>query len=332
MSTESINILVTSSIGDECLRRIAAVDPRLRVTEVSDLLRAEQTGSPSATEKLDNLLAEAEVIFGLDLPEDVAGRTPRLKWVQVITAGVEHLLDTGILERELTVTNIKGMSATPIAEFVLGLALMFVKQLPLCFQLKQEKHWQKFTTAELGSKTMGIVGLGSIGREVARLAKAFGMRVVAIRRSTQRVGRARNVDLVLPRDRLPQLLTESDFVVLALPLTPETNRLIGEEELRTMKSTAYLINVARGNVVDEEMLIRALDEHWIAGAGLDVFANEPLPAESRLWELPNVIFSPHVSGDIEDEAIKATELFVDNLKRYLNGNRLLNVVSRTKGY
>tara|TARA_Y100000031_G_scaffold111295_1_gene122714 strand:- start:31 stop:435 length:405 start_codon:yes stop_codon:yes gene_type:complete len=133
-------------------------------------------------------------------------------------------------------------------------------------------------------------------------------------------------------EQLQQLLAESDFVVLALPLTPETNKFFGEEELRAMKSTAYLINIARGGVVDEEVLIRALDEHWIAGAGLDVFAAEPLPTDSRLWELPNVILSPHVSGGMEDYTIEATELFSENLRRYLNGKKLLNVVDKKKGY
>ena len=176
------------------------------------------------------------------------------------------------------------------------------------------------------------MGLGPIGREAARLAKAFGMRVLATRRSAKRVGRARYVDIMLPASQLRQLLADSDFVVLALPLTPETNRLIGEEELQTMKPTAYLINIARGDIVDEAALVRALDEHWIAGAGLDVFATEPLPANSRLWEFPNVIFSPHIAGGMEDYDARATEVFLENLRRYLNGKQLLNVVDKRKGY
>ena len=138
--------------------------------------------------------------------------------------------------------------------------------------------------------------------------------------------------MVLPPQQLRQLLSDSNFVVLTLPLTSETRGLIGEEELRTMKSTAYLINVARGSIVDEEALIRALDEHWIAGAGLDVFATEPLPADSKLWEFPNVIFSPHFAGLMEDYNIRANELFRENLKRYLNGRKLLNLIGRKKGY
>ena len=174
------------------------------------------------------------------------------------------------------------------------------------------------------------MGLGSIGRAVAKLAKGFGMRVVAV--DVRQAARARYVDLMLPVKLLSRLLTESDFVVLTLPLTSETYRLIGEEELRVMRATAYLINVSRGNIVDEAALIRALNEHWIAGAGLDVFATEPLSPESKLWELPNVIFSPHVAGEMEGYNIIATELFCENLRNYLNGRKLVNVVDKKKGY
>ncbi len=176
--------------------------------------------------------------------------------------------------------------------------------------------------------------MGSIGREVARLAKAFGMRVVATRRSAKRLERARYVDMIFPREQLRRLLAESDFVALTLPFTPETNKLIGEEELRTMKPTAYLINISRGDIVDEEALIRALEEDWIAGAGLDVFTTEPLPTDSRLWELSNVIFSPHISGGGSSggNVVPATKLFSENLRRYLSGKKLLNVVDKRKGY
>jgi len=329
---KSVNVLFTAAIGDESLRQITAISPVIKLTDISALSRAEQSGDSTAKEKLDDLLAEAEVILGLRLPQNVITRAPKLKWIQAVGAGVNRFLDTEIVESSVIMTNARGVQSTPIAEFTLGLMLMFVKQAPLCFQLKQEKQWRRFTPTVLRSKTVGIVGLGSIGREVARLAKAFGMRVLATRRSAKRVGRARYVDIVLPQDQLRELLVESDFVVLTLPLTPETNKYIGEEELRTMKSTAYLINIARGGVLDEEALIRALEEHWIAGAGLDVFATEPLPTDSRLWELPNVILSPHTAGDFEDRAVQVTEVFLENLRRYLDGKRLLNVVDKKKGY
>ena len=184
----------------------------------------------------------------------------------------------------------------------------------------------------LRGKTVGIVGLGHIGKEVARLSKAFGMRVIATRRSAPRTQHIRNVDLMLPRQELPRLLAESDYVVITLPYTHETDKLLGETELKTMKSSAYLMNIGRGGIIDEDALTRALSENWIAGAGLDVFTTEPLPAESKLWELPNLLFSPHVSGDMEDYVTQATEVFCKNLGRYLEGKRLLNVVDKHKGY
>ncbi|MFC1909250.1 NAD(P)-dependent oxidoreductase, partial [Chloroflexota bacterium] len=146
------------------------------------------------------------------------------------------------------------------------------------------------------------------------------------------VTRARYADIVFPGGQLLDMLAESDFVVLAVPYTPETDKLIGEKELRAMKSSAYLVNIGRGRTVDEEALVRALDEHWIAGAGLDAFATEPLPTDSKLWELPNVIYSPHVSGDGEDVGMIATELFCENLRRYMSGKRLLNIINKKRGY
>jgi D-2-hydroxyacid dehydrogenase (NADP+) len=329
---ETLNVLVTAPIGDELLQQITTISPGTKLSNVSELVRAERRGDLARQDELNALLAEAEVIYGLRLPKNVVARAPKLKWVQVMSAGVDRFLDDEFRRSSVIMTNVSGIHATPIGEIILGMMLMFTKQAPLCFQLKQEKQWKRFMPTVLRSKTVGIVGLGSIGREVARLAKAFGMRVVATRRSAKRVARAKYVDILLPRKQLPRLLSESDFVVLSLPFTSETNKLIGEKELRTMKPTAYLINIARGNIVDEEALIRALDEHWIAGAGLDVFATEPLPADSRLWEFPNVIFSPHIAGGMEDYIIRATELFCENLGRYLSGENLLNVIDKEKGY
>ena len=329
---ETINVLVNTPIGDELLQQITDVSPRIKLSNVFELARAEQKGDFARKSELDALLAEAEVIYGFRFPKNMIARAPKLKWVQVMSAGVDRFLDDEFRQSSVMMTNVSGIHATPISEIVLELMLMFVKQAPLCFQLKQEKRWTRFMPTILRSKTVGIVGLGNIGREVARLAKAFGMRVVATRRSAKRVTRARYVDILLPREQLPRLLSESDFVVLSLPFTSETNKLIGEEELRTMKPTAYLINIARGSIVDEEVLIRALDEHWIAGAGLDVFATEPLPPDSRLWELPNVIFSPHIAGGMENYNVRATELFCENLRRYLSGEKLLKLVDKKKGY
>jgi phosphoglycerate dehydrogenase-like enzyme len=285
----------------------------------------------TSKEKYDAILAQAEVVYGLMPPKNVIARAPNLRWIQAMLAGVDHFINADVIQSQIVVTNSRGIHATQVSELVFEMILMFAKEASLCFQLKQKKQWKKFIPARLRSKTLGVLGLGSIGMEVARLAKAFGMKVLAID-ETRGLRRSKYVDVMVPKDQLQQLLSESDFVVIALPLTPKTNKLIGERELRAMKSIAYLINCARGDIVDEDALIRALDEHWIAGAGLDTFTTEPLPSESRLWELPNVILSPHVAGIREDYDILATALFCENLRRYLGGKKLLNVVDKEKGY
>lgn len=329
---ETVNVIVSTPIDEELLDRITSVSPRVRVQNVWDLSRADFRGDSSAKDELDIALADAEIVYGIRLPQDLIIRAPKLKWVHVMSAGVDRFLDDDFRRSPVILTNVSGIHATPIGEFVMEQMLMFAKNALLCFDLKQKKQWQRYSPSTLRGKTVGIVGLGNIGREVARLSKAFGMRVIATRRSTPRAQRTRNVDLMLSRQELPRLLTESDYVVITLPYTRETDSLFGETELKAMKPSAYLINIGRGGIIDEDVLARALNENWIAGAGLDVFATEPLPPESQLWELPNLLFSPHVSGDMEDYITHTTDIFCDNLRRYLEGKRLLNVVNKQKGY
>jgi phosphoglycerate dehydrogenase-like enzyme len=217
----------------------------------------------------------------------------------------------------------------------------------LCYQRRHEwpdGRWDLFAGPEVRGQTMGIVGYGSIGREVGRLARAFGMRVLATkRRAEERRGTGYELpalgdpegtvpDQIFPPSRLREMLAQSDFVVLAVPLAPETEGLIGEGELRAMKPNAYLVNIARGPIVNEAALIRALQEGWIAGAGLDVFAQEPLPPDSPLWGMENVILSPHVAGFTIHYDERAADLFAENLRRYLAGEPLLNRVDRGRGY
>lgn len=332
MSAESVNLLVTVPLNEAGRQQITDISNKIKLTDISELVLAERKGDDAASKQLDALLAEAEIIYGFRLPNNFIARAPKLKWFQPTSAGVDRFLDDAFRQSSVVMTNVSGMHATPIGEYVLMFMLMFAKRAPSCFQMKQERQWKQFMPAVLRSKTVGIVGLGNIGREVARLAKAFGMRVVATRRSARQSKPVRNVDRLFPLDQLSQLLSESDFVVLSLPLTPESHKIIGEAELRSMKPTAYLINIGRGNLIDEAALINALEKHLIAGAGLDVFATEPLPADSRLWELPNVIFSPHIAGGMEDYIAQANVVFCQNLRRYLSGEKLVNVVDKKKGY
>jgi phosphoglycerate dehydrogenase-like enzyme len=319
---------------NENIRRIAEVSPKIRVMDASAMMMAEHRGDNSEKESLDNMLAEADVIFGfgLMLPKDLLSRAPKLKWLQLMSAGADRLRDTEIWQSNVTITGVSGINASAIGEFVLGFMFMFAKGMPLCFQMKQKRELQRYTPHLLHDKTVGIVGLGHIGSEVARLSKAFGMKVIATRRSVRKGGKAKNVDLMLPQTQMREMLSKSDYVVLSVPLTPETRHIIGEAELWSMKPDSHIINVGRGGLIDEEALIRALDEKKIAGAGLDVTATEPLPKNSRLWNMDNVILSPHVSGGMEDYMGQATELFSDNIHRYLEGKKLRNVVDRKKGY
>jgi phosphoglycerate dehydrogenase-like enzyme len=337
---EALNILVVTPSFDkglpradeEILRRIRAVSPKIKVHDASNLLMAEFQGDSSKKEELDNLLANADILFGFVPPKNVIARAPRLKWMQVTSAGVDRHQGTEIWQSKVILTGVSGIHATPISEFVLGLMLMFAKNTPMSFKMMQTREWQRYMSGTLRGKTVGIVGLGHIGGEVARLAKSFGMKVIATRRSAKTAGKAKNTDVLLPRNRLKELLAQSDYVVLTLPLTPETRHIIGEAEFKAMKPTAYIINIGRGSIIDQEALLHALDEKLIAGAGLDVTVPEPLPKESRLWDFDNVILSPHISGGMEDYMMRATELFCQNLKRYLEGKKLLNVIDRKKGY
>ncbi len=329
---KQVNVVATIQLDTKAARQITGISQRIKLIDAAGPALREQEGDTAARHQMDTLLADAEVIYGFRLPSNVIARAPRLKWIQVMAAGVDRYLIDEILRSRVTVTNVSGIHATTIGEFVLGLMLMFVKRSDLCFQLKQQKRWQPFNPGVLRGKTVGIIGLGNIGREVARLSKAFGMNVLATRRSAREGQKCRNVDKLFATENIEELLARSDFVVLTLPLTPKTHHIIGEAQLRSMSPTAYLINIARGNIIDEKTLVRALEEKWIAGAGLDVFAEEPLPSASPLWELPNVIFSPHVAGGMENYIERTNGMFCENLERYLNKRKLLNVVNKKQGY
>ena len=234
-------------------------------------------------------------------------------------------------------TTASGIHATPISEYVIGAMLAFAKGFPKAFRAQQERAWRPFWPEEVEDKTVGVLGVGAIGARVVKLAKALDMRVLALRRSADRrltgdEAGLPGVDEMLPPSDLPYLLAESDYVVVALPLTPESRGLIREPELRAMKSNAVIVNIGRGAIIDEAALIRALKEGWIAGAALDVFQQEPLSAESELWGLDNVILTPHISGGTPRYMERAVGLFCDNLRHYLADDPLRNIVDPARGY
>lgn len=316
-------------VGEKCLAKIRAVSPDIKVTDVSTLLYEDQRGDFTHKAEYDAILKDTGVMFGFRLPKDALKRAPKLKWIQMMTAGVERYLDADMIKSDVVITNASGLAAIPIAEWLMTVMLMSARQMPRYFRNQQESKWERYSSAILRGKTVGIIGLGAIGTKTARLANSFGMKVIGCRRSQRR---ARYCDAIVPREKLPELLAESDFVIIAVPWTPETNGMIGAKELASMKPTAFLLNIGRGDIINEPELIKALETKRVAGAGLDVFSQEPLPPSSPLWKLPNVIMTPHIAGSMEDYVGQACDMFVKNLERYVAGKRLFNIVDKKRGY
>jgi phosphoglycerate dehydrogenase-like enzyme len=298
----------------------------------------------------DDSLDDVEVLLRGPLSPDafdrILARAPRLSWVHSASAGVERVLTPASLERGIVITNARGVFSRPIAEYVMMMILSVSRRLPQLLELQRERTWQPLEGAELRDITIGIVGLGSLGRAIGALATAFGCRVVATRRrfevgvdhqpdsehdETSEVHHLM-IDQILSPDRLPELLAESDFVVLAAPLTSETESMINADTLAQFKPGAWLINVARGRLVDERALLRALREGGLGGAVLDTFREEPLPPSSPFYDLPNVIVTPHTSWSSGRVLDRSVDLFCENLRRYRAGEQLLNVVDPVAGY
>ena len=313
-------------------------------------------------QELVDHLAEAEVLCAYSVPTDWRERAPHLRWLQYPGAGVDSLRSSGLLDANsgVMVTTATGIHATTISEYVFGSMLMFNWNWPQMVRL-QDRHvwarsasWYNLGGRELVGQTLGVVGLGHIGRRVAQLGHAFGMRVLGMRRSSVAAEEMREgeddgaeqaqqahiadtsdvegVDAFYPPDQLHTMLGLCDYVVLAVPLTRETEKMIGEAEFRAMRPNVYLVNIARGRVIDEQALIRALKEGWIAGAGLDVTEEEPLPADSPLYAMSNVILTPHISGASVYYDQRLAALFAENLRRYRAGEPLLNLYDPARGY
>jgi phosphoglycerate dehydrogenase-like enzyme len=253
-----------------------------------------------------------------------------LRWVHAASAGVNHVLTPDVVNSDVVVTNSRGVFDEPMAEYVLGLTLALAKDLPTTLSRQRERRWQHRETERLGGRHALVAGTGPIGRAIGRKLAAIGMTVTGL----GRVARSADPDLgeVLPMSSLSEVLPDADYLVLAAPLTDETRGMIDAKALAAMKPTARLINVSRGHLVVQEDLVEALAAGRIAGAALDVFVDEPLAADSTLWRLPNVIVSPHMSGDVVGWRAELVTLFADNLSRYLDGRPLRNVVDKTRGY
>jgi glyoxylate/hydroxypyruvate reductase A len=275
------------------------------------------------------LLSEAEILFDFDFShrEDLPEIAPKLRWIQATSAGIgQYVKRMGYAQQtDWVFTTASGVHARPLAEFVLMAMLVFAKDYAYLQREQANQHWQRYCGSELAGKTLAIVGLGKIGREIAKLAKALDMHVIGNRRTVD-TGTPQYVDQVFDRHGLASMLSRADFLALSCPHTPETEGLIGADELAMLPPHAILINIARGKVVNQEALVTALQSGKLRGAALDVFDPEPLPEGHVLWTMPNVIISPHSASTADSENEKITRLFCANLKRYLADEPLINLL------
>lgn len=341
-SQRQVEVMIATPLEAELAARIEAADNRVRLLYEPELLPppryvSDHKGEPGfrrddeGEKRWQEMLDRAEVLLGVP-SESAAGlievleRCKKLRWVQATNAGTGQQIRESELQLEaldeVAVTTASGVHATPLAEFSLLGILHFAKEIPRLSQFKHERHWERLHARELNGMNLLVIGLGSIGTEVARLGSAFGMRVTGVKR---RQGNTEpHVDEVYPPERLAEILPEADAVVVTLPLTSDTEDLVGAESIRVLKPDTIFVNVGRGGVVDEDALTEALEVGRIAGAALDVFRQEPLPSDSRLWDLSNVLISPHSAAASESENERIVELFIRNLGRYLEGESLEN--------
>lgn len=337
--TKMVNVLVATSLSTRLITKLQAVSPLLHIEQHRAGEEPWTTGQTT----------HAEVIYLTRQPPHPE-QAPNLRWMHVHWAGIDRLFEHPIWKSDVLITNSSGVHAPNIAQYLFAQILGWAHRVPEWYAMRDEKCWaedarsKRFVPAEIYHQTIGILGYGSIGREVARLAKAFHMRVLATKANPQQpedygytpaqTGDPQGVlvDELYPPTQTDVVARQADYLVITLPLTPATYHLINRDILCQMKPTAFLTNVGRGEIIDEAALVTALQEGWIAGAGLDVFEQEPLPATSPLWQLKNAILTPHISGLTPYYNERTTDIFAENLRRYLQNQPLLNLVNRTNGY
>jgi glyoxylate/hydroxypyruvate reductase A len=341
--TPRLNVLIASYLEPELVEEIRRRVPEVEVIFRPDLLytprfHADHTTLPSRTPEQDkewvSLLGKADVLFdfGVTHVQELPEIAPHVKWIQATSAGIGQFIKRmGYADRTKWIfTTASGIHGRPLAEFVIMSMLVFVKDLFLIQEQQASRKWQQYSGKELSDHTLGIIGLGKIGREIARRAKSFDMHVVGDRRDPKEP--IPFVDEVYGPEDLSMVLKQSNFLCISVPHTMETDGLIGEKELAMLPKGAVLINISRGAVVDEAALIKSLQTGHLGGASLDVFAQEPLPAASPLWSMPRVIVSPHSASTNANENKRLTELFIENLQHYLKGEPLRNVLDVNKLY
>lgn len=342
MNNKTPLVLITAPFETHRLECLRSLLPQLRIEQWSTRLDGPVP---------DDLWQAVEVLYtSFSTPLPSPEQASHLRWVQLYSAGPDPILAYPLFQTSVIFTTASGVHAITMAEYVFSVVLAWFHRLPHLLAWQQRGEWPScsersslFIGEEVSGKTIAIVGYGSIGRQIARLAVAFGMRVLAMQRHTDH----RDYGFMFPGtsdpqgtlpdhyytlDQLHSMLRESDVVVIAVPLTAQTHELFNDAAFQAMKSTAFLVNIARGDVCDEAALVRALGEQRIAGAALDVFHHEPLPPHHPLWHLPNVFISPHSAGLTPHYDERAATIFEENLHRYLAGDLLYNVVDKKQGY
>jgi len=341
---DRVRVLIASALEGEYVDRIAAVDPRIEVLYAPELLpvpryQADHDGPHRqlTTGQLDrwrSLLSAAQISFDFDwcAPADMARSCPDLRWVQATSSGIgQFVQQTGLDRSDIVFTTAAGVHAVPLAEFALAGVLSFVKELPALAERQAARQWECYTARQLAGQRIMVVGLGQVGRKVADVFSVMGVEVWGVARDARHPGLS-SVTRVADVDSMDELLPEVDAVVLCCPLTAQTRGLLDGRRLRLLPAGAVIVNIARGAVIDEPALIEALADGHLGGACLDVTAVEPLPEESPLWGMRNVIISPHSASTVDRENASLTDLFCDNLRRWLDRQPLRNIYSREKGY
>jgi phosphoglycerate dehydrogenase-like enzyme len=340
-----LTVLIASPLEPTLVERIAAAAPgRIRVLFDSDLLPAPRYAAdhhgrrpdltPEQKRRWLAHLQAADILFDFDwmAPEALPRTAPKLRWIQGTSAGLgEQLHRTGLLDTDLVFTTAVGVHGSSLAEFVTLALLYFYRDVPRLQRMQAAHDWERYTNTELAGRRVLVVGLGGVGRVIARRLAALDIVVWGVRRTEQSEA-PDGVARILPLAGFAHALPEVDALVLACPLTEATHGLIGAAELRALPAHAVLINVARGQVVDERALIQALQRGRLRGAALDVAEHEPLPADNPLWDLPNVLISPHSASTVERENERIVDLFIENLRRWLDGRPLINRFDRERGY
>ncbi|CAH0196289.1 Putative 2-hydroxyacid dehydrogenase HI_1556 [Peribacillus sp. Bi96] len=290
-------------------------------------------GEPEPQPAVD--LSKFDVLYTMGLHDNLSilKKAPKIEWVHSDSAGVEAMLNEDIQNRDVTITNVKGCTSVPIAEHTIAMLFSLARGMPTMIRNQMNKKWVEIPVTDLENSTVGIIGYGDIGFEIAKRCKALGMTVIGCRRNPAKRNEGYEpADLIMGMDQVDEVLSRSDFVVLALPFTKETSYFLNEERLNRMKKGSYLINVGRGNTIVDEDLIESLSNGHIAGAALDVFEVEPLPEDHPFWQLENVIVSPHNAYNSAKHLDRVMQLFLKNLKLFSEGKPLMNVVEKKLGY